>query len=208
MPHMKGKQRDTHLDFIHMPCLLRTSMAWFMRAAAAMASSRNPGCLSGYTCEIGHFGLLSVTFKIARASASHMCPSFAMGTASTKLINSGSSGGGAVAVVAVVAVVTVVAVVVWLVAAVVLAAVARAHDHLGRLGHPCPMQAPAKGPFGPLPGGALRTHSERSPTQHPPEPPQLSAWALPSASQPAQLLATSLPPASLPTQNRCAPLPP
>ena len=64
-----------------------------------------------------------------------------------------------------------VVVVVWLVAAVVLAAVAqtRAHDHLGRLGHP-PMQAPAKGPFGPLPGGALRTYSERSPPHHPPEP--------------------------------------
>ena len=85
---MKGKQRNTHLDFIQMPAAHIHGLAWFTLAAAAMASSRNPGCLSGCTCEMSHFGLLSVTFKIARASASLICPSFAMGTASTKLINS------------------------------------------------------------------------------------------------------------------------
>ena len=91
----------------------------------------------------------------------------------------------------------------------VLAAAAHAHDRLDHLDHPClPEQAPANDPFVPLPDGALRTHSERSPPQHPPEQPPLPACALPSAWQPVQQLPISLPPAVLPGHSLSVPLRP
>ena len=90
------------------------------------------------------------------------------------------------------------------VAAVVVAAVAvaHAHDHLGRLGRPCLMQARAKCPFGSLPGGALRTHSELSLLSHPQEPLPMQAAPLPPALQPVQLLPICPPPAILPGHSR------
>ena len=95
------------------------------------------------------------------------------------------------------------------VAVVLLAAAAHAHDRLDHLDHPClPQQAPAKGPFVLLLGGALRTHSERSLLQRLPGPPLLPAAALPSAWQPVQQLPISLPPAVLPGHGLSVPLRP
>jgi hypothetical protein len=46
--------------------------------------------------------------------------------------------------------------------------VAHAHaQHLGRLDHPCPLQAPVKDPSAPRPGDVLRALVDRAPLRHP-----------------------------------------